>query len=242
MESTTKRKLKQQLATDGKKARTRTVIGAKTTSVAAAATVTTAPAHREEGEDGDEIEDEEDSGNYPVKFIVATEFRRLTAGADLTLAHLVQWDIKGYEVADRMDWVDAAATSPGIPQRPINSEQATQDDKEYRVVRVWATRKTGKSAECLVEWDGYPNIDDLTWERRSKVMRINRKAFEYYEEAKRPKSQKRSTADKTPTNIKINDNVGEDAEENGELDSGLSSDSNHENLIDQGANADVEGV
>lgn len=53
------------------------MIGAKTTSVAAAATVTTAPAHREEGEDGDEIEDEEDSGNYPVKFIVATEFRRV---------------------------------------------------------------------------------------------------------------------------------------------------------------------
>ncbi|PBP23620.1 hypothetical protein BUE80_DR005648 [Diplocarpon rosae] len=124
--------------------------------------------------------DEDTKSFYPVKSILASELRMLSPNTTPIKALLVQWDLPGYHIAEYLQWVDAR----DIPGAEIESLDSPWDDGEFVISRVWAIQGKGPRAKCLVEWEGYPAITDLTWEPKKKVKKLNPKAIEFYELAK----------------------------------------------------------
>ncbi|KAH7348960.1 hypothetical protein BKA65DRAFT_271667 [Rhexocercosporidium sp. MPI-PUGE-AT-0058] len=123
-------------------------------------------AHDAEATDASANQDatEEETEQSIIKYIVATEMRRTKESYPKTLLHaLIQWE--GYDDTSDMTW-------EVMPNAVVNWKPYYKHvwaDKEYVMTMVWASRKTPKGKEYLVEWDGYPSVKDLTWEPEEVV-------------------------------------------------------------------------
>ncbi|KAI9046398.1 hypothetical protein LZ554_009574 [Drepanopeziza brunnea f. sp. 'monogermtubi'] len=120
--------------------------------------------------------DDDSTKEYIIKYVLATEMRIAPGDNKPTRHALVQWD--GEEFTDALTW----EPMPGAVARWKPYWSFMWQYQEYKLVRVWAGRKTTQGVECLVEWDGCPFVNQLTWEPIRTVMSSFPEGLQEYKE------------------------------------------------------------
>ncbi|KAJ5033147.1 uncharacterized protein L3040_008805 [Drepanopeziza brunnea f. sp. 'multigermtubi'] len=107
--------------------------------------------------------DHDPTKEYTIKHILATEMRIAPGDTRPTRHALIHWCYEDF--TDALTW----EPMPGAVAKWKPYWSLRWQYQEYKLVRVWAGRKTARGVEYLVEWDEFPFVDYLTWEPEETI-------------------------------------------------------------------------